>query len=44
MHVHMKGVAALRQETVPSLDGWRAVAILMVLLSHFMATRGFSPP
>ena len=29
---------------LPSLDGWRAVAILMVVLSHFTATRGFSPP
>src|SRR6185437_12133635 len=29
---------------LPSLDGWRAVAIALVLLSHFTATRGFTPP
>ena len=29
---------------LPSLDGWRAVAILMVMMSHFTATRGFTPP
>jgi peptidoglycan/LPS O-acetylase OafA/YrhL len=27
--------------TVPSLDGWRAVAILMVLGSHFLFAEGF---
>jgi len=29
---------------LPSLDGWRAVAIAMVVLSHFTATRGFQAP
>ncbi len=29
---------------MPSLDGWRAVAIGFVFLSHFTASRGFSPP
>jgi peptidoglycan/LPS O-acetylase OafA/YrhL len=29
---------------LPSLDGWRGVAILLVVLSHFTATRGFTPP
>jgi peptidoglycan/LPS O-acetylase OafA/YrhL len=29
---------------LPSLDGWRAVAILMVVMSHFTATRGFDAP
>ena len=29
---------------LPSLDGWRAVAIALVFLSHFTGTRGFSPP
>ncbi len=29
---------------LPSLDGWRAVAIMLVILSHFTATKGFVPP
>src|SRR5256885_4307140 len=29
-------------ERLPSLDGWRAVAIAMVVLSHFTATAGFA--
>jgi peptidoglycan/LPS O-acetylase OafA/YrhL len=29
---------------LPSLDGWRAAAILLVVLSHFTATRGFPEP
>jgi peptidoglycan/LPS O-acetylase OafA/YrhL len=29
---------------LPSLDGWRAVAIAMVVLSHFTAARGFVSP
>jgi peptidoglycan/LPS O-acetylase OafA/YrhL len=33
-----------RRGRLPSLDGWRAVAIALVFLSHFTATRGFSPP
>jgi peptidoglycan/LPS O-acetylase OafA/YrhL len=31
-------------ERLPSLDGWRAAAIVMVVLSHFTATRGFPTP
>ena len=29
---------------LPSLDGWRAVAIALVVLSHFTAVRGFAVP
>jgi len=29
---------------LPSLDGWRALAILLVMLSHFTYTRGFPAP
>src|ERR1051325_1541143 len=29
---------------LPSLDGWRAVAIALVVLSHFTAVRGPAPP
>src|SRR3954467_5480457 len=29
---------------LPSLDGWRAVAIALVVLSHFEAARGFPAP
>ncbi|HVZ22552.1 MAG TPA: acyltransferase [Vicinamibacterales bacterium] len=33
-----------QRRRLPSLDGWRAVAIALVLLSHFEAARGFPTP
>jgi peptidoglycan/LPS O-acetylase OafA/YrhL len=36
-------VSSLSQR-LPSLDGWRAVAIAIVVLSHFEAARGFPAP
>src|SRR5947207_1759718 len=40
-----KDISSVYQPTrLPSLDGWRAVAIAMVVMSHFTAVRGFSPP
>ncbi len=35
-------IAAVRR--LPSLDGWRAVAIAMVVIGHFEYARGFSTP
>lgn len=45
---HLRGAApqlasALTAKRLPSLDGWRAVSIAMVLGAHSMGTAGFPP-